>query len=152
MFVGNCSFSSWWLLYEFLPLYPWLRAISTRTRTIIRTRFTNYKQGVIFYEKGIRNVVIAILSAGSSRCHSAGWTGDAVALAAGILLWVNRGHQGYCVLSCKRGWIVPEAAYCVGRKNANFRAPARGNRAAQVGGTALIPYLYRQVHFCWNYP
>lgn len=49
-----------------------LRAISTRIRTIIHTRFTNYKQGVIFYEKGIRNVVIAILSAGSSRCHTTG--------------------------------------------------------------------------------
>ena len=29
------------LLYEFFPLYPCLRAISTQTRTIIHTRFTN---------------------------------------------------------------------------------------------------------------
>lgn len=47
-------------------------AVSTRIRTIIHTSFINYKQGVIFYEKGIRNVVIAILSAGSYRCYTAG--------------------------------------------------------------------------------
>lgn len=50
----------WKLLLFFLmivvwifPSYPCFRAISTRIRTIIHTRFTNYKQGVIFYEKGI---------------------------------------------------------------------------------------------------
>ena len=82
---------------------------------------------------------------------------DAIQLAEQGML--SPSQQAYCfeeIEDTKGTALYPadgDELFCqlrtaLGEKIANFRTPARGRRAAQVGGGTLLPYLYRQVHLC----
>ena len=75
---------------------------------------------------------------------------DAIQLAEQGMLSPSR--QAYCfeeIKDTKGTALYPadgDELFC--QLRAMLGEKARGRRAAKVGGTALISYLYRQVHLC----